>query len=346
MITDQHEIDFEKLFNILPERYFIVSAVEPYTFLTANTAYCELTKKSLSELVGNELFDIFPDTSPRAVKTGKGELQLSIENCIITKKPDHMGIIRYDLADEKGKYHVRYWQATHYPLIGEDGDVYAVLQSTTEVTDMVLANERVELSELQLDDILSAGLIGSWIWDIKENKVIADKGLATMFGMEKNQAITGLPLATFTDAIHPDDRTRVESEIEQAVQSNDQFESEYRVVDHGGMVRWVIARGRIERSNNGEAIRLPGVMLDITARRQAEDALAESEQQLRFMANSMPQLVWVSRPDGYHEYYNQQWYEYTGTKPGSTDGERWNGLFHPDDRQRSRKIWKHSLKTG
>jgi PAS domain S-box-containing protein len=346
MITDQHQIDFEKLFNILPERYFIVSAVEPYTFLTANAAYCELTKKSLPKLVGKALFDVFPDTSPRAIKTGKGELQHSIENCIITKQPDHMGIIRYDLADEKGRYQVRYWQATHFPLIGDDGNVYAVLQSTAEVTDMVLANERVELSELQLDDILSAGLIGSWIWDIKENKVVADKGLATMFGMEQSKAITGLPLATFVGAIHSDDRTRVESEIEEAVQVSDQFESEYRVVDRDGAVRWVIARGHIERGIDGRALRLPGVMLDITARRQAEDALAESEQQLRFMANSMPQLVWVSRPDGYHEYYNQQWYEYTGTKQGSTDGEGWSELFHVDDRHHARKVWKHSLKTG
>jgi len=71
-----------------------------------------------------------------------------------------------------------------------------------------------------------------------------------------------------------------------------------------------------------------------------------SDRQLKFMADSMPQLVWITRPDGFHEYYNQRWYEFTGTKPGSTDGEGWNDLFHPNDQARAMKRWKHSLETG
>ena len=77
-----------------------------------------------------------------------------------------------------------------------------------------------------------------------------------------------------------------------------------------------------------------------------ERALADNEDKLRFMADSMPQLVWITLPDGYHEYYNQQWYDYTGTTPGATDGEGWNDLFHPDDRQRAKASWSNSLKTG
>jgi len=68
--------------------------------------------------------------------------------------------------------------------------------------------------------------------------------------------------------------------------------------------------------------------------------------QLKFMADSFPQLVWITRPDGFHEYYNQRWYDFTGTKTGSTDGEGWNNLFHPDDQARAMKVWKHSLETG
>lgn len=67
---------------------------------------------------------------------------------------------------------------------------------------------------------------------------------------------------------------------------------------------------------------------------------------LQFMADAMPQLVWITRSDGYHEYYNQQWYDYTGTKSGETDGEGWRELLHPDDRDRAWKIWHHSLKSS
>jgi PAS domain S-box-containing protein len=60
----------------------------------------------------------------------------------------------------------------------------------------------------------------------------------------------------------------------------------------------------------------------------------------------MPQMVWSTRPDGYHDYFNQRWYEFTGVPTGSTDGEGWNGLFHPDDQDRAWALWRHSLTTG
>ncbi|HEY6616742.1 MAG TPA: PAS domain-containing sensor histidine kinase, partial [Vicinamibacterales bacterium] len=57
-------------------------------------------------------------------------------------------------------------------------------------------------------------------------------------------------------------------------------------------------------------------------------------------------MIWATRPDGYHDYYNQRWYEFTGVPDGSTDGEAWNGMFHPEDQPRAWKIWRHSLATG
>lgn len=66
----------------------------------------------------------------------------------------------------------------------------------------------------------------------------------------------------------------------------------------------------------------------------------------RQLADAMPQMVWSTLPDGSHDYYNAQWYEFTGVPPGSTDGEGWNGMFHPDDQERAWGVWRHSLATG
>lgn len=60
----------------------------------------------------------------------------------------------------------------------------------------------------------------------------------------------------------------------------------------------------------------------------------------------MPQMVWSTLPDGFHDYYNAQWYEFTGVPLGSTDGDAWNGMFHPDDQERAWSRWRHSLNTG
>lgn len=57
-------------------------------------------------------------------------------------------------------------------------------------------------------------------------------------------------------------------------------------------------------------------------------------------------MVWSTLPDGYHDYYNARWYEFTGVPAGSTDGEGWNGMFHPDDQERAWARWRQSLASG
>ncbi|MCT8000882.1 PAS domain-containing protein [Sphingomonas sanguinis] len=78
----------------------------------------------------------------------------------------------------------------------------------------------------------------------------------------------------------------------------------------------------------------------------SEARVADSEQRFRTLADTMPQMVWSTLPDGFHDYYNARWYEFTGMPDGSTDGEAWNGMFHEDDQQRAWTLWRHSLATG
>ncbi|WNG23628.1 PAS domain-containing protein [Cystobacter fuscus] len=72
----------------------------------------------------------------------------------------------------------------------------------------------------------------------------------------------------------------------------------------------------------------------------------EGESLFRQMAEAIPHLVWTTRPDGYHDYFNQRWYDYTGRKPGDTDGEGWQLPFHPEDVPEAQRRWQHSLRTG
>ena len=89
---------------------------------------------------------------------------------------------------------------------------------------------------------------------------------------------------------------------------------------------------------------------DAAAWRHAEGdarrALDDSESRFHTLADTMPQMVWSTLPDGYHDYYNARWYEFTGVPEGTTDGEEWNGMFHPDDQERAWATWRHSLTTG
>lgn len=82
------------------------------------------------------------------------------------------------------------------------------------------------------------------------------------------------------------------------------------------------------------------------AEAEARRTLEASDLKFRTLADTMPQMVWSTLPDGFHDYYNARWYEFTGAPAGTTDGEGWNDMFHPDDQDRAWAIWRQSLDTG
>jgi PAS domain S-box-containing protein len=103
-----------------------------------------------------------------------------------------------------------------------------------------------------------------------------------------------------------------------------------------------------------------GVTMDITARKRAEEEreqLLESERAARteaeasqqrysYLADSMPQIVWTARPDGWLDYYNQRWFDYTGMTQEQTEGWGWQPVLHPDDLERCLRRWARSVQTG
>jgi len=86
--------------------------------------------------------------------------------------------------------------------------------------------------------------------------------------------------------------------------------------------------------------------VDVTDQERLEKQLRESEARFRTITDAMPQIVWSTLPDGFHDYFNHGWYEYTGVPEGTTYGDAWSGLFHPADIGRMWKRWRHSLDTG
>ena len=85
---------------------------------------------------------------------------------------------------------------------------------------------------------------------------------------------------------------------------------------------------------------------DVTARKQSEANLRESEHQFRTLADSIPQLAWMADPAGWIFWYNRRWYDYTGTTPEQMEGWGWQSVHDPDGLPRVMEHWKTSLDTG
>ena len=88
------------------------------------------------------------------------------------------------------------------------------------------------------------------------------------------------------------------------------------------------------------------IVHDITERKRAEDALRESESEFRSLAEAMPQIVWVTRPDGWNIFFNKQWMDYTGMTLEESCGHGWIKPFHPDDRQRAWDAWQNATQNN
>lgn len=263
--------DYNQLFKSLSGRFIVFAASDPdFTIVEQSLAHANVALVKRENVIGKPLLTAFPDTSDEFRKTGKSQLIESLRRVMRTGQPDEMPLLRYDLRDETGQLNKKTWSVTHYPVFDADKRLKLIFQATEEVT------AKLQLAEAQrrLEEALANGNIGAWSWDITKDKVIADKNLSRMFGLDPAEGASGLPLPTFVASIHELDRERVSAEIRRAIDKRERYETEYRTVSTDGSSRWVIARGKVEYGPDGKPLSFPGTLVDITDRKVAENNLA------------------------------------------------------------------------
>jgi PAS domain S-box-containing protein len=145
---------------------------------------------------------------------------------------------------------------------------------------------------------------------------------------------------------HPEDLPRVLEKWARCVQTGEEYEVETRMLSSSGEYRWILGQARPLRDQQGNIIKWYGTNTDITEYIQAREALQASELNFRTLANSMPQMIWTARPDGWLDYYNQRWFDCTGMTLEETQGWGWQSVLHPDDIRMCMDVWNDSICTG
>jgi PAS domain S-box-containing protein len=102
----------------------------------------------------------------------------------------------------------------------------------------------------------------------------------------------------------------------------------------------------LHRDDDGKQLAVIEVNNDITEQKLAEEALRESEKRFRTMVDAISQLAWIAQPDGYIFWYNQRWYEYTGTTPEQMEGWGWQSVHDPEMLPAVLERWKASIAAG
>jgi two-component system sensor kinase FixL len=163
-----------------------------------------------------------------------------------------------------------FWGITHGPLTASFFFMGVVATMGYELSQDLLRTARLSddlrESEHRMALVTHAANLGMWVWDVVKDEVwMTDKGRA-LFGLSPDAL---LDYRTLVARVHPEDRSTQKAAIRRALENQDEYASEYRVLLPDGQVRWIAGRGRVEFSGS-KPLRMRGVSLDITERKQAE----------------------------------------------------------------------------
>lgn len=156
-----------------------------------------------------------------------------------------------------------------------------------DVTDWV----RMEQTKAALESTLESGQVGDWEWDLERDTFRRSLRHDQCFGHTQPIPESEWGVDRFLQHVHPEDRARVEGEIRQAIEISEYWKSEFRVVWPDGSLHWIAARGSTYRTSEGKATRLLGIVMDITDRKRAEEALRASEQLARGQVEALRQTL-------------------------------------------------------
>ncbi|RCJ39555.1 hypothetical protein A6770_38890 [Nostoc minutum NIES-26] len=196
----------------------------------------------------------------------------------------------------------KWWDVVVTPIRDALGQITQLLSISRDITEVKrIEDERQQAQKalreahMQLESALVAGAVYTWRWNIPADRVIVNTAFAHLFAVDPVDAsTTGLPIELFINAMHKEDRERVVAAINQAIETGNEYNAQYRVHTATGETRWLTARGRVEYDETQKPIAFPGALVDITEQKQKEDELAALREQLAHDLADMKRLHEVS----------------------------------------------------
>jgi PAS domain S-box-containing protein len=259
-VLRESEKRYRSLFENMLEGYAFCRMLfengEPrdFIYLDVNGAFETLT--GLREVVGKRVTQVIP-----GIRESNPELFEIYGRVALTGMPEKLEIYLERLG-------IWFSIAVYSPIREHFVAVF------DNITGRKRAEEALRESEARLRLAMDAAKAGAWEWDLRTYENVWSEELYKVYGLEPGSCKPSYE--AWRQIVHPGDRPRAEQTVREAASRGTDLNVEFRVVDRDGTERWLMSRGRPLRDGNGKIVRYIGIVLDITERRRAEEALRSS----------------------------------------------------------------------
>lgn len=300
-----------------------------------NEKHLQFWNRTLDEVLGRPVFEVLPSAAGQGYETIMKRVLQTGEPWSATEQ--------YVELNRNGEREGIWVDVVYQPLL-EDDQVAGIIEVVYDVTTQVKARQQIEANEADLRNLFEQAPVGIAILRGPDHTFeLANAFYLDFVGRHHRDEIVGRPLF---EALPEVEGQGFDQLLTTVVQTGVPFmanEQPVRLVRNGQLQTAYI--NFIYQPLPAPDPGVFAVLTDVTQQVTARQKIEESRQQFEQLADLVPQIIWTARPDGISDYYNQQWYDYTGLDKGFGDAG-WSYILHPDDLQPCLDTWYRSVQTG
>ena len=249
-------------------------------FTSVNEAMCIITNYTREELLQIDPFDMV-DEEDRIL------FQSQIDQWLRDEEPDTQP--EYKIKTKDGRVINVLLNVTFKR--DPDGKPLGATVVANDITERKRTEEALRESEERLKFAQDSAGAGIWDWDMPSGKLNWSEALFKIFDLKPSKE--GASFESWRSVLHPEDRQKAEENIEKAIKNKTKIESEYRIKLKNGKVRWIRTLGNTMYDDNAEPLRMSGICIDITGRKQIEKTMRESESKYRTLFDSIDEAFCI-----------------------------------------------------